>query len=215
MKAFRDLLQGKAAMWEGAKIRMLHAQGQAPPRPIDVPVVIAALGPKGDAVARRVGDGLFTILFVPRYAKNYGWVAALRHGTVLDDDEDVRSDRVRAAAGPGTMTLSYHGAYPSRDALSQLPGGDAWLAVIDRYPEDERHLAVHEQHFTGLTEADHAAWDAGAASMVEHVTITGRAPQVRDHLAQLAEQGVTEIVYQPSGPDIPRELERFLQAAAG
>jgi 5,10-methylenetetrahydromethanopterin reductase len=214
VNAFRGLLQGKAVLWEGAKIRMLHPEGALPPRPIDVPVVIAANGPKGDAVARSIGDGLFTIGLVPPFAKDHKWVSTLCHGTVLDPDEDLRSDRVRAAAGPGMMG-PYHYAYPSREALSQLPGGDAWLAVIERHPDDERHLAVHEQHFIGLNEADQAAWQAGAASMVEHLTITGRPSQVRARLDQLAEQGVTEVVYQPAGPDIPRELERFLLAATG
>jgi 5,10-methylenetetrahydromethanopterin reductase len=215
VNAFRGLLQGKAVLWEGAKIRMLHAEGQAPPRPIDVPVVIAAMGPKGDAVARRVGDGLFAIAFVPPFAKDYESVAMLCHGTVLDPDEDIQSDRVRAAAGPGTMVLGYHAAYRTPEVLSELPGGDAWLAVVERHPDDERHLAVHHQHFTGLNEADEAAWQAGAASMVEHMTITGPPSQIRARVDELAEQGVTEVVYQPAGPDIPGELERFLLAATG
>lgn len=214
VNAFRGLLQGKAVHWEGAKMRMLHPEGHAPPRPIEVPVVIAAIGPKGDAVARRIGDGLFVVGVVPPFAKDHEWVAALSHGTVLDPDEDVRSDRVRAAAGPATM-MPYHVAYPSREALSQLPGGDAWIAVIERHPDDERHLAVHQQHFVGLNEADQAAWQAGAASMVEPVTITGPPSQIRARLDELAEQGVTDVVYQPAGPDIPRELERFLLAASG
>ena len=214
VNAFRDLLQGRAALWEGAKMRMLHPAGHAPPRPIDVPVVIAAIGPKGDAVARRIGDGLFVVGLVPPFAKDHKWVAMLCHGTVLEPDEDVRSDRVRAAAGPGLMA-PYHYAYPSREALSQLPGGDDWLAVVERRRDDERHLAMAEQHFVGLNEADQAAWQAGAASMVEHLTITGHPSQVRARLDQLAEQGVTDVVYQPAGPDIPRELERFLLAATG
>src|SRR5205823_1172174 len=140
--------------------------------------------------------------------------AMLCQGTVLDPDEDVRSDRVRAAAGPVAMA-PYHYAYPSREALSQLPGGDAWLAVVERHPEDERHLAMAEQMWVGLNEADQAAWQAGAASMVEHLTITGHPSQVRARVDQLTEQSVTEVVYQPAGPDVPRELERFLLAATG
>ena len=213
VNAFRGLLRGETVLWEGAKMRMLHAVGQAPPRPINVPVVIAALGPKGDAVARRIGDGLFALAFVPPFAKNHKWVAMLCHGTVLDPGEDVQSDRVRDAAGPATMTMLYHATHPSREALSRLPGGDAWLAVIERHPDDVRHLAVHDQHFTGLNEADQAAWQAGAASMVEHATFTGSPAHVRARLDELAEQGVTEVVYQPSGPHIPRELERFMRAA--
>jgi len=32
-------------------------------------------------------------------------------------------------------------------------------------------------------------------------------------VSALADQGVTEIVYQPSGPDFRRELEVFIEAA--
>jgi 5,10-methylenetetrahydromethanopterin reductase len=211
VNAFRGLLQGKAVLWEGAKMRMLH---EGPLRPIDVPVVIAAIGPKGDAVARRIGDGLFVVGLVPPFAKEHKSVAMLCSGTILDSDEDVQSDRVRAAAGPGAM-VPYRYAYPSREALSQLPGGDAWLAVVERGRNDERHLIMAEKTWVGLNEADQAAWQAGAASMVEHLTITGDLSQVRARLDQLAEQGVTEVVYQPAGSDIPRELERFLLAATG
>jgi 5,10-methylenetetrahydromethanopterin reductase len=31
----------------------------------------------------------------------------------------------------------------------------------------------------------------------------------------MAEAGVTEVAYQPAGPDIPRELEAFANAANG
>jgi 5,10-methylenetetrahydromethanopterin reductase len=37
---------------------------------------------------------------------------------------------------------------------------------------------------------------------------------VSQRVATLAEQGATEIVYQPAGPDIRRELERFMDAAS-
>jgi 5,10-methylenetetrahydromethanopterin reductase len=49
--------------------------------------------------------------------------------------------------------------------------------------------------------------------MLEDVTISGTADQVRERLAALADQGVTEIVYQPCGPDIRRELEVFMSTA--
>ncbi len=40
----------------------------------------------------------------------------------------------------------------------------------------------------------------------------GSAREVRGRAHELAEQGVTEIVYQPCGPDIRRELDRFIDA---
>src|SRR3954454_13130413 len=59
IRAYRGLLRGETIEWEGARMQMLHPSGHAPPRPVDVPVIVGALGPKGAAVARELGDGLF------------------------------------------------------------------------------------------------------------------------------------------------------------
>jgi 5,10-methylenetetrahydromethanopterin reductase len=212
IRAYKALLRGETVEWEGARMRMLHPDGHAAPRPIEVPVIVGALGPKGHAVAGKLGDGLFATSEVPEFAEEFDWVAYHCLGTVLEEGEDASSERVRAAGGPGTV-LSYHGAYEFNGPLAELPGGREWLAVIEQAPEDDCHLVVHEQHCVGLNAADQAAWDAGGQTMLETSTVSGTASQVTDRLQQLAEQGVTEIVYQPAGPDIRRELETFLAAA--
>jgi alkanesulfonate monooxygenase SsuD/methylene tetrahydromethanopterin reductase-like flavin-dependent oxidoreductase (luciferase family) len=51
--AFRRMLRGETVEWDGARMRMLHPAGHAAPRPVEVPVLISALGLKGLAV--RVG----------------------------------------------------------------------------------------------------------------------------------------------------------------
>ena len=134
-------------------------------------------------------------------------------GTVLDDGEDLQSERVRNAAGPATM-ITYHGVYEYGGSVAELPGGQEWLAVIEQVPKQERHLAVHHQHQVGLNSADQAAWNAGAHAMVESFSFSGTKTKIRDKVAQLAERGVTEIAYQPAGPDIPRELSVFMEAAS-
>jgi 5,10-methylenetetrahydromethanopterin reductase len=96
--------------------------------------------------------------------------------------------------------------------MAQLPGGEEWLAVIEGAPDGERHLAVHDQHMVGLNPADQAAWDAGADTMVEAFSFTGSAATIRARATELADRGVTEIVYQPAGPGIRRELETFIAA---
>jgi len=45
------------------------------------------------------------------------------------------------------------------------------------------------------------------------VTLSGTPAEIRDGIAELAAHGVTEIVFQPCGPDVAGELERFLSAA--
>jgi len=139
-------------------------------------------------------------------------VSYLFWGTILDEGEDPGSERVRAAGGPG-WALAYHGAYEFGTPLEDLPGGREWKAVVEQTAPEERHLAVHEQHCVGLNEADQAAWDAGGYRILEDVTISGTADKVGQRLAGLADQGVTEIVFQPCGPDIRRELEAFMATA--
>jgi 5,10-methylenetetrahydromethanopterin reductase len=212
IKAFKGLLRGETVEWEGARMRMLHPEGHAASRPIEVPVLIGALGPKGHAVAKQLADGLFTVGVVPDFANEFSWVPYLCYGTVLADGEDLKSERVRAAAGPGTL-LMYHSGYEYGARVTDFPGGKEWLAMIEKTPEQDRHLAVHDQHCVDLNAADRAAWEAGAHAMVESLSFTGTTPQLRAKVVELAERGVTEIVYQPTGPDPRRELEAFMEAA--
>jgi 5,10-methylenetetrahydromethanopterin reductase len=94
-----------------------------------------------------------------------------------------------------------------------LPGGAEWMDVVDRTPQERRHLAVHAGHCVELGEADQAAWNAGGHAMLQDVTMSGTRDQIRRRLDEVASQGVTEIVFQPCGPDTRAELERFLDAA--
>ena len=213
IRAYRGLLRGEIVQWEGAQMQMLHPDGHAPARPVDVPVLIGALGPKGDAVARELGDGLFATLQVPDFLGEYSWTPYLAWGTVLDDDEPVDSEHARVAGGPG-WALAYHGAYEfgGPDAARALPGGDAWMDTVEKSPEELRHLAVHSGHCVELGEADRAAWDGGGSAMLRDVTVSGTHDEVRARVETLGEQGVSEIVFQPCGPETRVELERFLEA---
>jgi 5,10-methylenetetrahydromethanopterin reductase len=210
--AVRGLLGGGTVEWEGHPIRMLHPDGHAPARPIEIPVLISALGPKGLAVTREIADGLFSVSNQTDHAHEFSWATLGIHGTVLEDQEPLDSPRVRAAAGAG-HALAYHVAYEFGGDVTQLPGGEQWLKVITAQPERERHLAVHDQHLVGLNQADEAAWAAGGWNAVPVTTVTGSPAHIAGQLAGYADQGVTEIIYQPAGPDIAGELERFLGAA--
>ena len=71
IRAYRGLLRGETIEWEGARMRMLHPPGHGAPRPVEVPIMISALGPKGAAVARELADGLFATLMLPEFAKEF------------------------------------------------------------------------------------------------------------------------------------------------
>jgi 5,10-methylenetetrahydromethanopterin reductase len=151
VRAFRGLLTGAIVQWQGTRMKMMHPVGHAPARPIDVPILISALGPKGLAVATELGDA--------------------------------------------------------------LPAGDVWLEAINQTPPQDRHLAVHDKHLIALNRADTAAWAAGSWKAVAQTTLTGTADDIGRRVSQIAAQGITEIIYQPTGPDIAAELEAFHTAA--
>ena len=214
LDAYCGLLRGEVVEWEGARMQMLHPEGSGPARPIDVPVLIGALGPKGRAVAER-HDGVFaTTTLAGLEPGAFDWVAYLYWGTVLEPGEPLDNDRVRAAAGPGGA-LAYHATYElyGRDAVLDLPGGREWLASIDQRTEAERHLDVHVGHCIELNAADWAAWAVTGGSLLPTTTVTGSAGEVRARLDELGHQGVTEVVFQPCGPDTRRELEAMFAAA--
>src|SRR5262249_50082624 len=78
VRTLRGLLRGEPVRWEGQLIQMLHTPGFAPPRPLEVPFIIAAGGPKGIAVAHEVGDGVLSGMPISGFA----WNIALAFGTV-------------------------------------------------------------------------------------------------------------------------------------
>jgi 5,10-methylenetetrahydromethanopterin reductase len=210
--AFRGLLTGATVTMQGSRMRMMHPRGHAPRRPIDVPILISALGPKGLAVATELADGLFTVNGQTRFASRFDWAALGVHGTVLADGEPLDSARVQEAAGPGNA-LAYHAAYEFGGDVTALPAGDVWLDTINQTPSQDRHFAVHDQHLVALNGADSAAWAAGSWKAIPQTTLTGTARDIGRRVRGIAAQGITEIIYQPTGPDIPAELEAFHAAA--
>jgi len=210
--AFRGLLAGATVQWQGRRIQMMHPNGHAPERPIDVPILISAIGPKGLDVATELADGLFSVNGQTRSAQQFDWAALAVHGTVVADGESLDSPRVQAAAGPGNA-LAYHAAYEFGGDVTTLPGGDVWLDVINQTPPQDRHLAVHDQPLIALNRADAAAWAAGSWKAITRTTLTGTADEVGRRVNEIADQGITEIIYQPTGPDITSELEAFHTAA--
>jgi 5,10-methylenetetrahydromethanopterin reductase len=214
IRCLKALLAGDTALWEGAQIRMLQLPGFGAKRPIDVPILIGADGPKGLAVAAELGDGVFSAaLPQPDAAGVTDWRALLSFGTVLDEGEDLTSPRVIDAAGPAAVVL-YHATYErgGAAAVDALPGGRAWREAIESYPESERHLVIHAGHLIKANPRDEPHV-ADLMAFASSMALTGTGEQVSEKIAGLAALGVTELVYQPAGSDIGRELRAFASAA--
>ncbi|WP_054565604.1 LLM class flavin-dependent oxidoreductase [Frankia sp. R43] len=203
VSSLRRLLAGETVVLDGAPARMLHWPGMAAPRPVEVPLWLSVLGPRGNRRAPEVADGTIGPVH-PTLP-----TATMVTGTVLDAGEDRECARVRAAIGPWRV-IPWHTAHAvgGASAVDRLPGGEQWRAALEALaPEGERHLLSFEGHVTHLTERDHLL-----LGHIDTRTMVGAPADIRDGLDRLAASGFSEIMYQPSGPDVARELRAFAAA---
>ena len=202
----QGLLAGEIVEVEGRMVKMLHGPGQAPERPIRIPMLFGTAGPKGEALAREHADGIFTVIPV---SSGFEWQSLLVQGTVLDPGEDPGSPRVIEAAGGGASVV-FHRAYdrpaPGRPRMEELKGGREWVETIESFDPGVRHLHTHEGHLTFVNEIDRKVI---TGDLIMKYTFTGEADALRRRIGELEEIGVTEIAFQPAGPDVPRELRAF------
>ena len=150
----------------------------------------------------------------PRPDANYGNiddVILLGFGTVMDPDETFDSPRVIETAGPG-VAVAYHAFLEQHDArLDSLPNGESFVELATAIEPRTRHLALHTGHLTTMNDIDRQIV-TGDSMHVAPLTVHGS--DLPDRIGQLAEQGITEIAFQPMG-DIERELRAFAAAANG
>jgi 5,10-methylenetetrahydromethanopterin reductase len=213
VRCLKSLLAGETVEWDGGRIRMMQPSGYGAARPIDVPILIGADGPKGLAVAAELGDGVFSAAVPqPDAVDAADWRALLSFGTVLDEGEELTSPRVVDAAGPGAVVM-YHAVYErgGAAAVDGLPGGRGWREAVEQHPENERHLAIHEGHLVRANPRDEP-YVADLIPMASAASLTGTAEKVAESVRGLAAAGVTEVAYQPAGSDIERELRAFASA---
>jgi len=211
------LLGGNVVAIDGESCQMVHHADLAVPRPIETPLVVAAAGPKGTAIAEELyaddviagfmGVGGEVEVAIP-------WRIQMTAGTVLDPGESITDARVRDALGPWYV-VRHHGLWQiDPGAVHALPGGTAWVARVDaeRAPA-QRHLSVHEGHITTLMPRDRVVVE-GAGDALASTGFVGTSKEVRARAEEAAATGTAELMYTPCGA-IDRELRAFAEAVLG
>ena len=209
----KALLAGETVEIDGKTCQMMHHRDLAVARPIKVPLLLSAFGPKGISVATELqADGIMN-MFQP--AEGFGERVQMVSGTVLDEGEVITDARPAAAIGPWHL-VAYHGIYQAvPEAVDTMPGGADWRAGIEaERPSGERHLVVWEGHVTHLVERD-APVMAASGEAIAGMSWVGTADEIRARVAAASDAGVTEVMYTPAGPDVARELRAFASAAFG
>jgi 5,10-methylenetetrahydromethanopterin reductase len=204
VRTVKALLRGEQVEWDGGLLQMLHPAGYGAPRPINVPFIIAAAGPKGIAAAHEHGDGVFG---APMPIPGFDWSIALTFGTVLAEGEAPDSTRALAAAGHAAPVLFHFAMENNR--LELLPNGQAWAAAYADVPASAKHLALHDRHLIAVNDRDRPFV---TGELLAQNGFALSADGWRERVDLLASMGATEIAYQPAGPDVAGELERFARA---
>jgi 5,10-methylenetetrahydromethanopterin reductase len=206
--ALRDLLAGREIEWDGTRFGLLHTGTMGIKLPIEIPIWVAAHGPKGFAVAERVADGIITN---PTHGDEpipySGTFAVQFYGTVLDDDEPADSPRAVAAAGPGAALALHLGPYGPVAGTEEEVG---FAAKIAEFPPERRLVETHRCHLAELSDSDRPFV---TERVIRQGTMTGTRAEMRETLKGFEATGAAMFVYSPFGPDIPRELETFAEVA--
>ncbi|WP_157900987.1 hypothetical protein [Mycobacterium terramassiliense] len=159
---------GKVIDIDGRRAQMLHGQHRGPARPIATPLWVAPSGPVGYRTARELeADGVILVGIPEPPHRHWPAAALMVNGIVLEPGEDHTSARVIEGAGPWFAAM-YHGAWEvNPELLDHMPGGPQWREVITRVPDENRHLAIHNGHLTGLGPADRAGIEAAGPALLE------------------------------------------------
>jgi 5,10-methylenetetrahydromethanopterin reductase len=205
----RRLLAGEEIEWDGAVVGLRHGRLSGLGAARDVPLWVAAHGPKGYEVASRLADGVVTHL--THGAQNALGDEARRtfvlfYGTVLDPGEEVGSDRVLEAAGPTAAFQLHLGGEGIAGATPEWRAYHDAVAAID---ERRRHLEVHGGH---LIEVSPLERPLVTPELIRATTQTGTAEEVRARVDALAAAGVRGALFGPQGGDVARELRTFADA---
>jgi 5,10-methylenetetrahydromethanopterin reductase len=201
----RELAAGHRISFAGETFRVVDARLRFPSRP-DLPIYVAASGPRMLEMGGEVADGLLVqvgvwppcveaaVDAIGRGANRTGRavteldVSAMVYGSVRDDPRQARDEsRPFAAWIPQTV--------PQYCRIAGIPDADV-EAVRRLYRGGELHEAA---------EAAAVATD----EMIDKFTLSGSPAEVRAKVARLVETGIRHITFFPMGSDRAGGVERF------
>ena len=177
----------------------------------DLPIYLAAMGPRNVALAAEIADGWMPYLYAPEHADVFadaleeGWKRGARDSASLDvapvvavafgDDVDACRDELRPhfaryVGGMGSRDANFY-----KDAVTRYGFGDAAERIQEAFLDGRR--------------AEAAGFVPDA--MVDELCLVGPAERVRDRLAAWRGSGITTLLAQVR--DVP--TVRALADAAG
>jgi len=167
------------------------------PRRADVPIYLAAMGPRNVALAAEIADGWLPLLFCPEHADVFeltmipdAFDIAPMVLTAIGDDLGAARDVVRQ------QIALYVGAYGSKSA-------NFYADLVRRYGFEVEVRRVQEAAL------DRRMADATAAvtdELVDAVALVGPIARVRDRVAAYADAGATSLLAMTTDPSTIRSM---------
>jgi alkanesulfonate monooxygenase SsuD/methylene tetrahydromethanopterin reductase-like flavin-dependent oxidoreductase (luciferase family) len=195
---------------------------------------VSGFGPRSQAAAGKLGDGLFVSLpnegrsiarskeTVRRAAAEAGRtdvdvdsaaypIVNLLNVIMLDEGEDLLSDRVIAEHGPfiiAGMHYLFDGVrqYNRTPPRHLLDVWDEYTAMVERTPEHLRHLRIHEGHCTYLHPEEVKLI---TEDLIRATCVVGRPEECREQLREMHRAGVDQLVVLPAMGHQESYAERF------
>jgi hypothetical protein len=117
------------------------------------------------------------------------------------------------------LALQYHLAYDGYHnpplPVHALPDGGEWLAMIEAFPAEIRHLQVHDRHMVELSAHDRVFVERHPEAVAGVAATAVMTPgQLREAARSLAARGVTRISCGVAFADWERDMERYATALA-
>jgi F420-dependent oxidoreductase-like protein len=163
----------------------------------DVPVYLAAMGPRNVRLAGEIADGWLPLLFSPEHTEAFpitglpvGFDVAPMVPTAIDDDLGAARDAVRRELA------MYVGAFGSR-------GSNFYAELIRRYGFVDEVATIQGAALDGrMADATAAVPDA----LVDAVALVGPPGRIRDRLGAYEAAGVTTVLAMTKDPAAIRSL---------
>jgi len=234
IKMVRSLLQGEEVMYRDGKhervMRFLHPHHGYINLRDQIPVYLAADGPKALELVGELADGWVTVLSGPeRFREKFESVkkgaqragrsvenlpnAVLTSGCILRDGESATSARVIERMGPFAIVF-LHALWEQSAVAAALPATltKLWERYRDEYvakmktPADKRYLEVHEGHLIYLKPGEEKYVDD---ALVRSMTLTGRGDEIIARVKALETAGVKQVAIQVVWPYGREMIEDF------
>lgn len=198
--------QGSGA---GKALRLVHRPVRA-----QIPIYVAALGPKNVQLAAEKAEGWIPFLYVPERADRV-WGEPLSQGLARRDPS---LERLSIVTG-GPMAIGNDVEHLREDERAHLAlyvggmgakGANFYTRVVSQYGWEQEATKVQDLFLDGKREEAARAIPAG---LVEGTTLIGEPAYIRDRLAAYRDSGVTTVQVSPVGADPLGSLRQFCEIA--